>query len=337
MATNKKTETKPTIEDYWWLQTTKNPDGSKNETITVISNIYCLCDFKGIQLNDFEESINIKPGSLFKILNDTEATWNDDTTPISKQELPIIGDNVVEKASKYFFVSEETLREVPFSPDFYYYTFGQPTSLNVKEANEQNMKLILFIEKITLDCRNYTFNITQFEDGDANHFGAKYEITYINNPAYKFKIQKDQSGSIVILIGSTMVDKLVFANNDIIYPMASRMEDVLHQAAVRDAQCKKVTRIPTNVFNVMDSFLAGEPIKEEKAPEPSKGWRMPEGFNETKFEAPKTVQMPTSANVESAITEYAENKVVDKESEKTDTPDEEETVEEKSDDPKSVG
>lgn len=305
MATSKKAEAKLTIDDYWWLKRTDNPNDTKNETVTVISNIYCLCDFHGIKIEDYEEAINIKPGSLRKILDDTEKEWNDNSTPIDKKDLPIIDPSVVEKTSRYFKVSEETLRETAFSPNFYYYTFGQPTSLNVKEANEQNMKLILFIEKITLDCRNYVFNITEFAKGDENHFGAFYTIEYKGNPAYRFKINKDGKGSIVIMIGSnSMMDKLVFPNNDIVYPMAFRMEEVLHAAAIRDHQFNKVTNIPTNVFNIMDSFLSGEPIKKEEAPEPSTGWRMPEGFNKVK--EPIKVELPKSKTVQELNNEVPE-------------------------------
>ena len=295
MATQKKPDLQPTIDEFWWLQKSCNPDGTKNEAITVISNIYCLCDLQKIDINDFEEEINIKPGSLNKILDDTQKEWNNNDRPISKQELPKIGDNVVEKASKYFNISEETLRETAFSPNFYYYTFGRPTSLNVQEANEENMKLILFIEKITLDCRNFSFNITQFRDGDANHFGAKYEITYINNPMYKFKIEKDDSGAIIIMIGNTMVDKLIFESNDIVYPVAFRMENILHEAAVRDAQCKKVTRIPSNVFSVMDSFLSNQPLKKEDIPKQEYIKSM-EDFKEVKHE--EKIENPVSEDPE---------------------------------------
>ena len=335
MATNKKAEVKPTIDDYWWLKKTCNPNDTKNETITVISNIYCLCDFTGIQIEDFEEAINIKPGSLRKILDDTEKEWNDNSTPIDKKDLPIINPSVVEKTSKYFKVSEETLRETAFSPNFYYYTFGQPTSLNVKEANEQNMKLILFIEKITLDCRNYAFNIIEFAKGDENHFEAFYTIEYSGNPSYKFKINKDKKGSIIIMIGSnSMMDKLIFQNNDIVYPMAFRMEEVLHESAERDHQFNKVTNIPTNVFNIMDSFLSGDPVRQEEAPEPSKGWRMPEGFNKTtkptkvEFPQSKAVQQLNEKLVETVNTEY-EDTVISANEDKENKDEAEEPVVEK--------
>ena len=106
------------------------------------------------------------------------------------------------------------------------------------------MKLILFIEKITLDCRNYAFNITEFAKGDENHFGAFYTIEYNGNPAYRFKINKDGKGSIVIMIGSSsMMDKLIFANNDIVYPMAFRMEEVPKARSCRSASQRRCCQV----------------------------------------------------------------------------------------------
>ena len=290
MATAKKQDSKLAPEDFWWLQNTKNPNDTVNETVTVINNIYCLCDFRGIKLEDFEESINIKPGSLKKILDDTEKEWNDNSTPIEKKELPKIGDNVVEKASEYFYVTEETLRSTALSPDFYYYTFGQPTSLNVQEANAENMKLILFIEKITLDCKNYVFNIEMFEEGDVNHFGAKYEIAYLQEPKYRFKINRDNIGSIYIEVGTgSIVDKLSFRSNHIIFPLLDRMENTLHEAAVRDAECKNrlVTNIPKNVFTVMDGFLGFSTPKKEDAKPAQQYIRSMDDFKEVESEESK--------------------------------------------------
>ena len=132
-----------------------------------------------------------------------------------------------------------------------------------------------------------------------------------------------------------MMDKLVFPNNDIVYPMAFRMEEVLHAAAERDHQFNKVTNIPTNVFNIMDSFLSGEPIKKEEAPEPSTGWRMPEGFNKVKDPIkvpnpqPKIVQRLNGMPAETIIVEY-DNTVISAEEDKEKKDEAEEPVVEKS-------
>ena len=261
MATNtkKKEVFDPTKvnEDYWWLRSNKNPDGSINDTITIISNIYCLADFMGMSINDVEKECGEKPGYFRNVLSSIEHEWNDNSQPFSKKILPEIPEEVIEKSSKLFYVTVDTLKKTSLSPDFYYYTYGQPTSLNVQEANNENMKLVLFIEKIILDCQSYQFNIVSFKDGDPNHFGARYEIADVKNKFYSFKIYKDDSGSIAIVICNQVGGSLVFHNkeSDIIYPLADRMENVLHAAAVRDANCKKVIDIPHGVFDVMDSFL----------------------------------------------------------------------------------
>ena len=260
MATQKKAvEVKQTIENFWWLQRTDNPDESKNPSITAISNIYCLADFFGMDLSEVEEKCGAKPGYFKKFLDDTEKTWNDDTTPISKQTHPEISHEIVEKASKLFYITEETLYNTALSPNFYYYTFGKPTSLNVKEANDENMKLVLFIEKINLDCQNFIFNIASCVGGDPNHFGAKYELEPAdkeNGLDYRFKVHKDSNdGSIGIVVGNVVNGTLVFYKGDLVYPLAERMENVLYAAAERDAHCKKVTQIPTNVLGIMGDFL----------------------------------------------------------------------------------
>jgi hypothetical protein len=157
MATNtKKKEVFDPVkvnEDYWWLRSNKNPDGSVNDTITIISNIYCLADFMGMSINDVEKECGEKPGYFRNVLSSIEHEWNDNSQPFSKKILPEIPEEVVEKASKLFYVTVDTLKKTSLSPDFYYYTYGQPTSLNVQEANNENMKLVLFIEKIILDCK----------------------------------------------------------------------------------------------------------------------------------------------------------------------------------------
>ena len=264
----KTVEQKPAAEDFWWLLNTCNPDKTPNPTVIAISNIYCLADFMGKKLDVVEQKIGAKQGQLKKILDETEKTWNDNSVPLSQKKLPEIPEELVENASKFFYVTPETLTTTPLSPDFYYYTFGQPTSLNVREANNENMKLVLFIEKLALDVINYVFNIASFQDGDVNHFGAKYELVNVENKEYTFKVQRDaKSGTIIIMIDNMVGGTLVFEQGDVAYPIANRMEHVLHSAAVRDAQCKKVTTIPKDVFNIMDSFLSNSAKAKVDIPE----------------------------------------------------------------------
>lgn len=243
------------LEDFWWLERTCNPDNTKNETINIISNIYCLADFRKININDVEEYLGIERGTFKKILDNTIEEWNNDHLPVSKQNLPIINNSIVEAASEFFTVTEETLRNETFSLNFYYYTYGKPTSINIEEANKENMTLILFIEKMNLDCRNNAFNITSFQDGGENHIGARYDITYVNNSNFKFKIHKNEAGEIMIIVGSGIMDKLIFGPKDIVYPIANRMENVIYEAAVRDSKCKKVATIPNSLLTVMDDFI----------------------------------------------------------------------------------
>ena len=116
------------------------------------------------------------------------------------------------------------------------------------------MKLILFIEKIATDCRNYTFNVVRFTDGDPNHFGAKYDLESVDG-TFSFSVSKNEIGSIVIVIGNVVGGALSFGKGDIVYPIAERMENIIHDSAARDAKCKKIAYISSDVLNIMSSSL----------------------------------------------------------------------------------
>lgn len=248
---------------FWWLSDTTNPDGTINPTITAISNIYCLTDFYGTTIEETEEKyFNVPVGYLKKILTKTENVWNDNSKPLSKKDLPVLPDDILEKATKLFRVTKETLQKTPFSPLFYCYSYGQDLSPAIKTANDENMKLILFIEKIATDCINYTINVVKFKQGDADHFGAEYELSSLDNK-FRFKLMKN-IGEITIIIGNIVGGTLSFTQSDLIYPIINRLERLLYESAVRDSKQQKVAQITSGCLNIMQNFLGIDSDNSEK-------------------------------------------------------------------------